>query len=264
RKQQNKSKRNMIERKFIKQNVSEQRIQEFVLSQLGRAGISHVKLQITPLGEKIVVFSSHPGLVVGSGGENIKAMTAMLKKNFKLENPQIEISEVSNPNLDAQIVADKISSSLERYGSKNFKGVMHRTISDVLNAGVKGVEIILSGKIPGSRAKSWRILSGYMKKCGDIAVADVKFARSYAKLKSGVIGVKVKIMPSDIVLPDTVKITEEEEKEIISEEIPKESEKKEEKPKEEKKEKPKRAAKKPKKKEEPKEPKENDKEVKDV
>ncbi|MEM4336727.1 MAG: 30S ribosomal protein S3 [Candidatus Woesearchaeota archaeon] len=199
----------MIERKFVKQNLTEQRIQEYIFSKLGKVGVSKVKLQLTPLGEKIIIYSSHPGLVVGSGGENIKSITAQLKKKFELENPQIEISEVKNPNADAQIVADKIASALERYGSKNFKGIMHRAIKDVLNEGVRGVEVVLSGKIPSSRAKSWRILSGYMKKCGDIAVTDVKFAKSTAKLKSGVIGVKVRIMPSGITMPDSVKIKEE-------------------------------------------------------
>jgi len=225
----------MIERKFVKQNVTEQSIQEYVMSRLSRAGVSHVKLQLTPLGEKITVFSSHPGLVVGSGGENIKTLTAALKKKLKLENPQIEISEITTPNSDAQIVADKIAASLERYGSKNFKGVMHRTITDVINQGARGVEIVLSGKIPGARAKCWRILRGYMKKCGDIAVTDVKFARAYAQLKSGTIGVKVKIMPSGIVLPDTVKIIEEKKTEMTAEEKPEEKEKEEKKEKKEKK-----------------------------
>jgi len=218
----------MIERKFVKQNLTEQQIQEYVFSRLGRAGISHVKLQLTPLGEKIIVFSSHPGLVVGTGGENIKALTSSLKKNFNLENPQIEISEVLEPNLDARIVADKICSALERYGSKNFKGIMHKTIGDVLRTGVKGVEVVMGGKIPGARAKSWRILSGYMKKCGDIAVTSVQFARGSAKLKSGIIGVKVKIMPADVILPDTVKIREVERTKIITEIIKEEKAEKKE------------------------------------
>ena len=208
----------MIEKKFMKHNVTENTIREFVVNHLGRAGIGNVKLQLTPLGEKIIVHSSNPGLVVGKEGGNIKALTSLLKKNFKLDNPQIEISEVTNPNGCAKIVADRIAGTLERYGSKNFKGVMHKTIGDVLRSGVRGVEIVLSGKLPGSRAKSWRILSGYMKKCGDVAVVDVDFSRATAKLKSGVVGVRVKIMPSDIILPDTVTMTEEEEKEIIEEE----------------------------------------------
>lgn len=208
----------MIERKFIKHNVTEHIIREFVNAQLGRAGIGNIKLQMTPLGEKIIVYSSNPGLVVGKEGANIKKLTLLLKKRFKLENPQIEISEVTTPNASAQIVADKMAGLLERYGSNNFKGTMHRSVSDVLHSGVKGVEIVLSGKLPGSRAKTWRILSGYMKKCGDIAVVGVDFGMATARLKSGVVGVKVRIMPSDIVLPDTVIIPDEEALKIIEEE----------------------------------------------
>lgn len=249
----------MIEKKFIKHNVTENKIQEYVLGKLGRAGISHIKLQLTPLGEKIVVFSSNPGLVVGKEGGNIKELTSALKRNFNLENPQIEISEVQNPATDAQIVADRIAGTLERFGSGNFKGIMHKSITEVMRSGVRGVEIVLGGKIPGSRAKSWRILSGYMKKCGDIAVSGVQFARTSAQLKSGTIGVKVKIMTSDLPMPDTVKIREEEAKEIIFEEGGEEKEEKkaEEKPKEAKTEK--------KKEKKPRQTKKkNDKEIKDV
>ena len=132
---------------------------------------------------------------------------------------------------------------------------MHKSITEVMRSGVRGVEIVLGGKIPGSRAKSWRILSGYMKKCGDIAVSGVQFARASAQLKSGTIGIKVKIMPSNLYMPDTVKIKEEEAKEIIFEE--KTEEKKEEKPKETKTEK--------KKERKPRQTKKkNDKEIKNV
>jgi len=248
----------MIERKFIKHNVTENKIREYVLSTIGRAGVGDIKLQLTPLGEKIVIFSSNPGLVVGKEGSNIKELTSSLKKNFNLENPQIEISEVQNPSADAQIVADRIAGLLERYGTNNFKGVMHRTIGDVLKSGVRGAEIVISGKIPGSRAKTWRVLSGYMKKCGDLAVVGVKSAKAIAELKSGIVGIKVKIMPSDITLPDTVKINEQELKEISEEAVEekkevKEAEKKEEKKKATRTRKP-RAAKK----------KENDKESKTI
>jgi len=158
-------------------------------------------------------------LVVGKEGSNIKTLTNALKREFNLENPQIEINEISDPNTNAQIVAERIASALERYGTTNFKGIMHKAITDVMHAGVKGVEIVVSGKIPGSRAKSWRVLSGYMKKCGDIAVMSVQFAKAIAKLKSGIVGVKVRIMPSGLTLPDSVKITEEDANQIIQEEV---------------------------------------------
>ena len=81
-------------------------------------------------------------------------------------------------------------------------------MENVMNAGALGIEIIISGKIPGARAKSWRFYTGYLKKCGDVALS-VRAARKSALLKSGIIGVKVAIMPPDIVLPDKIKLLEE-------------------------------------------------------
>ncbi|MBD3361951.1 30S ribosomal protein S3, partial [Candidatus Woesearchaeota archaeon] len=130
------------------------------------------------------------------------------------ENPQIEISEVENPNLDAQIVAERIASTLERFGLQKFKGIGHKTLNDVMNSGAMGIEIVISGKIPSSRAKSWRFYRGYLKKSGDIALSDVRTAHATALIKTGSVGIKVSIMPGDIKLPDNIKIS----KEIITEE----------------------------------------------
>ncbi|MBN2111532.1 30S ribosomal protein S3 [Candidatus Woesearchaeota archaeon] len=228
----------MIERKFVAEQLKEFQVQEFISNTLKNVGHSHTKLQRTPLGEKIIVYASRPGLVVGRKGENIKKLTLTLKKKFGLENPQIEISEVGNIFLDAQIVAEIIASTLERFGPQRFKGVGHKMMSDIMNAGALGVEILISGKIPGARAKTWRFYQGYLKKCGDI-VHNVSTAYTSAQLKSGTVGIKVKIMPPDIELPDRIKYREEK-TETAGE---KKEEAKEEKA-EEKKEEPKEAKKK--------------------
>lgn len=230
----------MIERELISQKMKEYQIQEFIANNLKNVGHSHTKLQKTPLGEKIIIYTSRPGLIVGRGGENIARLTSTLKKEFGLENPQIEVSEVENINLDAQIVAERIASALERFGSNRFKGIMHRAMENTMNAGALGIEIVLSGKLPSARARSWRVFSGYLKKCGDIALTQVKRAHAIAKLKSGVIGIKVSIVPPDIKLPDSIKLEEAEEKELKAKETEKaekkEAEEVEEKAKEEKKE----------------------------
>ena len=195
----------MIERKIIAEKLKEFQIQEFITQSLKNVGHSHTKLQRTPLGEKIIVFASRPGLVVGRKGENIKKLTTTIKKKFNMENPQIEISEVENIFLDAQIVAEMIASTLERFGPQRFKGVGHKTMADVMNAGALGVEILISGKIPGSRAKRWRFYQGYLKKCGDV-IHGVHSACTSAQLKAGNVGIQVKIMPPDIQLPDKITI----------------------------------------------------------
>lgn len=206
----------MIEREFVAQNIKEFEIQEFISKRLRNVGHSHTKLQKTPLGEKIIIYTSRPGLVVGRRGETITGLTRALKKRFKLENPQIEISEVEDVNLDAKIVAERVASAFERFGTKRFKGVLHRTLQNVLDSGAIGVEIVISGKVPSKRAKSWRVYGGYIKKCGDLALTQVRKAKVTAKLKTGIIGVKVSIMPPDIRLPDNIKLLKDK---IVEEEV---------------------------------------------
>ena len=199
----------MIERDFIAQKTKEFYIKKYVEQKLRHVGISQIRLKKIPLGEKIIINTSRPSLVVGSKGANIKSLTKTLKKRFKLENPQIEINEVKDIFLDANIVAEQIAGSLERFGSARFKGAGHKTMDNVMKAGAMGVEIIISGKIPGARAKNWRFYMGYLKKCGDVAVSGVRKAKKSALLKSGIIGIKVSIMPPDLILPDTIKILDE-------------------------------------------------------
>jgi len=201
----------MIERKFVAQRIKEFEIQEYIAENLKKVGHSHTKMQKTPLGEKIVIYASRPGLIVGRKGQNIKQLTKTLKKTFSLENPQIEISEIESINLDANIVAETIVDLLERFGSEKFKAIGHKIMGEVMNAGASGIEIAISGKIPSSRAKSWRFYSGYLKKCGDIAITGVDRANAQAKLKSGVIGIKVSIMPPTTKLPDHIEIMDRKE-----------------------------------------------------
>ncbi|HHI04080.1 MAG TPA: 30S ribosomal protein S3 [Candidatus Woesearchaeota archaeon] len=204
----------MIERSIVSRKKVEFQIQEFIKDSLKGVGLSHSKIQRTPLGEKIIVYASRPGLVIGGGGANIKKLTKQLKKKFGLENPQIEISEVENVNLVASIVAERIASALEKYGTMRFKGIGHKAMADVLASGAKGVEILISGKIPSARARTWRFYQGYIKKCGNAALTLVDTAYTIANLKSGIVGIKVSIMPPDVRLPDEIKFIEEQIEEV--------------------------------------------------
>jgi len=199
----------MIEREFVAQKTKEYYIKKYVESKLNKVGVSSIRLKKIPLGEKIIIETSRPSLIVGSRGSNIKELTKALKKEFHLENPQIEIIEVRNIFLDANIVADRIASSLERFGTARFKGIGHKIMENVMNSGALGVELFISGKIPSARAKNWRFYQGYLKKCGDIAIQGVRKAQTSALLKSGIVGIKVAIMPPDVILPDHIEILDE-------------------------------------------------------
>lgn len=214
----------MIERQIVATRVRHFHIQEYIESKLGKAGYSHTEIQRTPLGDKVVIYTSHPGLVVGRKGENIKELTNELKTRFNMENPQIEVAEIDNPLFDAQLVAKIIVNSLEKFGPKRFKSLGYKTLENIINAGALGAEIIIGGRgVPSSRAKSWRFSAGYLKKSGDVAVTQVKKGYAVAYLKSGAIGIKVSILTPDIKLPDRIVFKEpelsEEKKQEIKEKL---------------------------------------------
>lgn len=198
----------MEERKFIILKKEEFGIREYIRRNLGKGKISRLDIEYTPVGEKIIISTSKPGLVIGRKGEKIHELTDILKKRFKLENPHIEIKEIEDPLFDAQIVADDIALALERMGNLRFKVIAYRKLQEIINAGALGCELRISGKLPSERAKSWRFAEGYLKKAGEPR-NEIDRAQSTALTKTGIIGIKVAIMPPDARIYDKIDIDAE-------------------------------------------------------
>jgi len=195
----------MDEKKFVTFKKEELGVKEYVKSALGKGRISSVQIEYTPVGEKIVIATNKPGLVIGRKGEKIDELTAYLKKNFHLDNPHIEIKDITDPRLDAQLVADDVALALERKGSIKFKIVAYKVLQDIMNAGALGAELVLSGKLPSERARTWRFSDGYLKKTGEPSkVVDRAMAQAVTPL--GVIGIKVSILPPTAVIHDKIVI----------------------------------------------------------
>jgi len=198
----------MIEKKIIEAKKQEFEVKEFVKKWIGKGKISDIKIERTPVGEKIVVVTSRPGMVIGQRGGTIQEMTDILKKQFKLENPQIEVSELMDPIFDAKTVADEIALSLERFGPLGFKLVAYKKLGQILKAGGLGAEIRLGGKLPGEKARSWRFAFGYVKKTGGGANIANR-AQAQAFTRPGVVGIKVTIVPKNARMPDKIIINKE-------------------------------------------------------
>jgi len=198
----------MEERNIVRFKKEEFGVKEYIKKELGKGKISKVKIEYTPVGEKIIVSTHKPGLIIGRRGERIEELTRVLKTKFKLENPKIEIDEIKNPALDAQIIADEIALSLERFGPLKFKVTAYRALQKIIEAKALGAEIRLNGKLPGARAKSWRFAQGYLKKTGDPAKI-VDRAKARAETKPGTVGIKVAILAPNAVLKDKIEITED-------------------------------------------------------
>lgn len=199
----------MIERQLVAQRIKEKEIEDFVLTKLGVLSCSHIKMQRTPLGEKVVVYTARPGVIVGKKGANIKFLTKSLKEMYGLDNPQVEVAEIENAVLDATTIAKSLVAGLMRFGARRFKVMAYRSLQNVMKAGALGIEIVISGRgLPGERAKTWRFTAGYLKKSGDISETYVDKAIEASNLKSGTVGVKVSVLHPNVVLPDYIKVKE--------------------------------------------------------
>jgi len=197
----------MEEKKFVTFKKEELGVKEYIKNSLGKGRISNVSIEYTPVGEKIIIATSKPGLIIGRKGEKVDELTRVLKKRFKLDNPHIEINEIINANLDAQLVADEIALLLERQGSLKFKVIAYKMLDSIMKSGALGAEIVMSGKLPSERAKSWRFAQGYLKKTGNPAKV-VDRAQSQAVTIPGVVGIKVSILPPNAVIHDKIVIDE--------------------------------------------------------
>lgn len=198
----------MIEKKFVEAKKQEFEIKEFIKNKFGKGKISDVKMERTPIGEKIIIYTAKKGLIIGKAYENIQELVSTLKKKFKLENPQIDVVEI-DPEFDAQTIADRIALALERLGPLSFKLIAYRELERLAKAGALGAEIRLSGKLPSERAKSWLFSFGYLKKTGEPRYI-VKKAKAVAETKPGVVGIKVSVVPPDAKIPDKIEIKQEE------------------------------------------------------
>ena len=193
------------ERTFIRENTKRILIKEYLLKKIEGAGFGGMNIQRTPMGTRINILVERPGMVIGKGGHKIKELTEDIKENFKVDNPQIEIEEAgSRASLNAQIMAEKLAEALER--GWHFRRAGHSTVRRIMDAGAKGVQVIIAGKLTGARHRTEKFTEGHVKYCGETARQVMDDGYAIAKLKPGVLGVKVRIMKPNIKLPDEITI----------------------------------------------------------
>ncbi|MFC7008260.1 30S ribosomal protein S3 [Halalkalicoccus salilacus] len=195
------------EHQFIENGLQRSQIDEFFATELERAGYGGMEVAKTPMGTQIVLKAEKPGMVIGKGGKNIRKVTRELEERFDLDDPQIDVQEVDEPDLNAQIVADRLANALER--GWYFRKAGHTTIDRIMDAGALGAEIVLAGKVTGARSRVEKFNRGYIKHNGEPAEEIVDAGQGTAVMKLGTIGVNVKIIPPGARLPDDFRIHED-------------------------------------------------------
>jgi small subunit ribosomal protein S3 len=191
---------------FITESIKKAEIDEFLQKKLDRAGYGGVNISKTPLGTHIVIYAMRPGLVIGRGGETIRDLASLLEEKFKVSNPQISVSEIEIPELNAYVVASRLGQALQR--GIHFRRAGFWALNQVMEAGALGAEIVISGKLRTERARFEKFRTGYFPRCGDPALTYMRRAEVHVQLKPGIFGVRVKLMPPDAQFPDKMHIIE--------------------------------------------------------
>lgn len=182
----------MKEQVFVKSGILEQDIYDFLEEQLKDANYEDIKIQYLPTSTRIIILTTRPGLIIGAGGENIERLTNLIKEKFKIDNIQIDVQRIENNVIAPKIIAKNIARGIEN--NKNHRRLAEYHIDKIMkNEGILGVEIILDGKLSGSKTKKDKFSRGYMKKAGELTERFVKKGYATALPKTGSIGIKVSV-----------------------------------------------------------------------
>ena len=175
-------------------------LDEFFGKELKDAGYGGLEVQKSPVGITLKVYVARPGLAIGRRGTGIKDLTDKVGARFNLTNPQIAVTEVENPELNARIMAARIAQIVTR--GTAFRRAAQWSVNNVMNAGAAGVEISVAGKLRSDRSHGEKYRAGIVPKSGDTAERSVSQATTDVLTKMGLYGIKVKIALKDALPPD--------------------------------------------------------------
>lgn len=193
-----------IVRELLKERVRRVQVHDHVQKRTTRAGFGGISIQRTPLGTHVRIAAERPGLVIGRKGSDIQRLTEELERKFGYENLQVEAGEVTRFALNPLIMAAKVANALER--GWNYRRAGNSMLQRIMDAGARGCQITIAGKLTGLRHRTEKFLSGHIKFCGEPALELMDIGIAQAKLKPGTIGVKVAIMKPDAVLPAEITV----------------------------------------------------------
>lgn len=172
------------------------KIRKKVQADFKEGGIDRVEIERSGKTLEVIVFVARPGVVIGRGGSKSeklkKDMESIVGKDFKV---QLTIKEIPKPNGNAQVLVDLMAGEIER--RMPFRRVMKKGIDQAMKSGVKGVKIIMAGRLNGVEiARRETLASGNMPL--HTIRADIDYARGVANTVYGVIGIKVWIYKGEI------------------------------------------------------------------
>ena len=191
----------------MRNNYRNMELDEYLSATLREAGYGGADVQKTPIGTRITLYVTRPGLVIGRKGVGIKDVTSKLETKFGLTNPQISVMEVQVPELNPKIMCNRIAQLIER--GTAFRRACLWTINTISNAGALGAEVTISGKLRSERAHFEKHSVGILPKSGDVSEKVVKVGITHVLSKMGLMGIQLRIALKDQT-PQEFEYTDEE------------------------------------------------------
>ena len=195
-----------VVKRIIQDSLERVEVDELLADEYEGAGYGGITLTKTPLGTQINLFAMRPGRVIGKRGRAIKDASERLEIELGLSNPQITVVEVEVPEMNPQIMASRVANALER--GVHFRRAIFWSLRRIMDSGAIGCEVILKGPLRSSRSRFEKVVEGYVPKSGEPALKFVRTATMHVKMKRGVLGVTVNIVPPDAQFPDKVELGE--------------------------------------------------------
>ena len=212
----------------IKDNYNMMLLKDYLRKKIKDAGFSGVDISKTPIGTRIVLHVTRPGIVIGRKGSGIRELTDTLGSKFGLKNPQISVVEIPKPELSPNVMCTRLASHIER--GTAFRRATMWTLQQIMDGGAMGVQITISGKLRGDRSAFEKHSAGILPRAGHHADVIVAEDIAHVKTPMGLIGVRIRIARKDKFIPEfelkekpkkEAKPIEKKELEIIPEKIDK-------------------------------------------
>lgn len=182
--------------------LQDHHIRNEIKDRIGKGLVSRVEIERAANRVKVTVFTSRPGAVIGKGGKGIDEITDILNRKARRLDPtmsvQVNVTEVRQPELDAQLVAENIAVQLERRVSH--RRAMRQSITRVVRMNGRGIKVQISGRLGGAE-----IARTEKDKFGKVPLhtirADIDYGFATADTIYGSVGVKVWIYRGEV-LPE--------------------------------------------------------------
>jgi len=171
-------------------------VRTYLKKKLATAGVSKIVIERPAKNAKVTIYTARPGMVIGKKGEDIESLRAELRKRMGLQSVDVAIEEVRKPEVDAQLIAENITSQLEK--RIMFRRAMKRAMQNAMRLGAQGIKIMCAGRLNGieiARTEWYRE--------GRVPLhtlrADIDYGTAEANTTYGIIGVKVWVYKGDVV-----------------------------------------------------------------